>query len=204
LRACILSWKGSWEDHLALAEFIYNNSYQASIKMAPYEALYGRRCISPLCWETMGERSLVGPDWVQQTSEKVQEIRQNILAAQSRQKSYADVMRRDVEFVVGDQVLLRVSPTKGVVRFGVSGKLSPRYINGPFSILARVGSLAYRLQLPDSMAAGISCFYVDEVFAGSGPSNRVGTDCCAAGFDSGVSSGAYLGVLGACLEKEIN
>jgi hypothetical protein len=83
LRACVLSWKGSWEDHLALAEFAYNNSYQASIKMAPFEALYGRRCISPLCWETLGERSLVGPDWVQQTSEKVWEICQNILAAQS-------------------------------------------------------------------------------------------------------------------------
>jgi hypothetical protein len=84
LRACVLSCKGSREDHLALAEFAYNNSYHASIKMAPYEALYGRWCISPLCWETMGERSLVGPNWVQQTSEKVREIRQNILAAQSR------------------------------------------------------------------------------------------------------------------------
>jgi hypothetical protein len=64
LRACVFSWKGSWEDHLALAELAYNNSYQATIKMAPYEALYGRQCISPLCWETMRERSLVGPDWV--------------------------------------------------------------------------------------------------------------------------------------------
>jgi hypothetical protein len=159
LRACVLSWKGSWEDHLALAEFAYNNSYQASIKMAPYEALYGRQFISPLCWETMGERSLVGPDWVQQISEKVREICQNILAAQSRQKSYADVRRWDLEFAVGDQVLLRVSPTKGVVRFGVSGKLSLRYI-GPFTILARVGSLAYRLQLPDSMAGVHPVFHV--------------------------------------------
>jgi hypothetical protein len=102
---------------------------------------------------------LVGPDWVQYTSEKVREIRQNILAAQSRHKSYADVRRRDLEFVVGDQVLLRVSPTRGVVRFGVSGKLSPRYI-GPFSILARVGSLAYRLQLPESMAGVHPVFHV--------------------------------------------
>jgi hypothetical protein len=157
LRACVLSWKGSWEDHLALAEFAYNNSYQASIKMAPYEALYGRRRISPLCWETLGERALIGPDWVQQTSEKVWEIRQNILAAQSSHKSYADVRRQDLEFAVGDQVLLRVSPTKEL--FGVSGKLSPRYI-GPYSILARVGSLAYRLQLPDSMAGVHSVFHV--------------------------------------------
>jgi hypothetical protein len=107
----------------------------------------------------LGERSLVGPDWVQQTSEKVREIRQNILAAQSRQKSYADVRRRDLEFAVGDEVLLRVSPTKGVVRFGVSGKLSLRYI-GPFTILDQVGSLAYRLQLPDSMAWVHPVFHV--------------------------------------------
>jgi hypothetical protein len=107
----------------------------------------------------LGEISLVGPDWVQQTSEKVWEIRQNILAAQSRQKSYADVRRQDLEFVVGDQVLLRVSPTKGVVWFGVSGKLSPRYI-GSFTILARVGSLAYRLQLSDSMAGVHPVFHV--------------------------------------------
>jgi len=93
LRACVLSWKGSWEDHLPLAEFAYNNSYQASIKMAPYEELYGRRCVSPICWEALGERSLVGPEWIQQSAEKVREIRQNILAAQSRQKSYADVRR---------------------------------------------------------------------------------------------------------------
>jgi hypothetical protein len=159
LRACVLSWKGSWEDHLALVEFAYNNSYQASIKMAPFEALYGRQCISPLCWETLGLRSLVGPDWVQQTSEKVREIHQNILAAQNHQKSYADVRRRDLEFVVGDQVLLRISPTKGVVRFCVSGKLSLRYI-GPFTILARVGNLAYHLQLLDSMAGVHPVFHV--------------------------------------------
>jgi hypothetical protein len=159
LRACVLSWRGSWEDHLALAEFAYNNSYQASIKIAPYEPLYDRWCIYPLCLETLGERSLVGPDWVQQTSQKVPEMRQNILAAQSRQKSYADVRRRDLEFAVGDQVLLRVSPTRGVVRFGVSGKLSRRYI-GPFSILARVGSLAYRLQLTESMAGVHPVYHV--------------------------------------------
>jgi hypothetical protein len=200
-RACVLSWKGSWEDHLALAEFAYSNIYQASIKMAPYEALYGWRCISPLCWETLGERSLVGPYWVQQTSKKVWEIHQNILAAQSRKKSYADVRRRDMEFAVGDQILLRVSPTRGVVRFSVFGKLSPRYV-GLFSILARVGNLAYCLQLPESMAW--ICLYVEDVFTRSGPSNRVGTDCGAARSDSRVSPDAFLGVLGACHEKENN
>jgi hypothetical protein len=81
--------------------------------MAPYEALYDRHCVSPLCWETPGEKSLVGSDWIQQTTEKIQGIRQSMLTAQSRQKSYADVRRRDLEFAVGDQVLLKVSPTKG-------------------------------------------------------------------------------------------
>ena len=146
-------------DHLSLAEFAYNNSYQVSIKMAPFEALYGRRCISPICWETLGEWSLTGPDWVRATSEKVQELRQNLLAAQSRQKSYADVRRRDLEFVVGDHVLLRVSPTKGVVRFGTTGKLSPRYI-GLFVIIVRVGSLAYHLQLPESLKGVHNVFHV--------------------------------------------
>lgn len=159
LRACVLSWKGNWEDHLALVEFAYNNSYQASIKMAPFEALYGRKCVSPLCWESLGERALLGPEIVEQTSKKVQEIGQNMLAAQSRQKSYADTRRRDLEFAVGDQVLLRVSPTKGIVRFGTTGKLSPRYI-GPFVITARVGSLAYRLQLPESMNGVHDVFHV--------------------------------------------
>jgi hypothetical protein len=127
--------------------------------MAPYEALYGRKCVSPLCWDSSGERALLGPEVVQQTAEKVREIRQNMLAAQSRQKSYADVRRRELEFAVGDQVLLKVSPTKGVVRFGTTGKLSPRYI-GPFAITARVGSLAYRLQLPDSMSGVYNVFHV--------------------------------------------
>ena len=115
---------------MPLAEFAYNNSYQASIKMAPYEALYVRRCISPLCWDVVGERFLIGLDWVQQTHDKVREIRQNLLTAQSRQKSYADVRRRDLEFSIGDEVLLKVSPTNGIVCFGTRGKLSPRYI-GP-------------------------------------------------------------------------
>ena len=105
----------------------------------------------PLCWDVVGKRSLVGPDWVQQTHDKVREIRQNLLTTQSHQKSYADVRRRDLEFSVGDEVLLKVSPTKGVVRFGTRGNLSPRYI-GPYMITARVGALAYHLQLPESMS----------------------------------------------------
>ena len=127
--------------------------------MAPYEVLYGRRSISPLCWDVVGERSLVGPDWVQQTHDKVREIRQNLLTAQSRQKSYADVRLRDLEFTVGDEVLLKVSSTKGVVHFGTRGKLSTRYI-GPYMITARVGALAYHLHLPKSMSGVHPVFHV--------------------------------------------
>ncbi|WVZ50530.1 hypothetical protein U9M48_001774 [Paspalum notatum var. saurae] len=140
----------SWEDHLPLVGFAYNNSYHASIKCAPFEALYGRKCRSPLCWDAVGEKAVLGPDWVQRTTERVSEIQQHMLATQSRQKSYADIRRRDLEFQVGDHVLLKVSPTKGVVRFGTKGKLSPRYIS-PFMIIARIGKLAYRLELPESM-----------------------------------------------------
>ncbi|WVZ51596.1 hypothetical protein U9M48_002727 [Paspalum notatum var. saurae] len=115
----------SWEDHLTLVKFAYNNSYHASIKCALFEALYGRKCRSPLCWDVVGEKSILGPNWVQKTSERVAEIRQRMLTAQSRQKSYADIRRRDLEFQVGDHVLLKVSPTKGIVRIGTKGKLSP-------------------------------------------------------------------------------
>ena len=156
LRSCVLSWTGSW-DHLPLVVFVYNNNYQASIKMAPYEALYGHMCISPLCCDVVGEGSLVGLDWVQQTHDKVREIRQNLLTAPSRQKSYADVRQRDLEFSVGGEVLLKLSPTKGFVRFGTRGKRSPRYI-GSYMITARVGALAYRLQLPESMTGVTLCF----------------------------------------------
>jgi len=98
LRFCVIDFEGSWEDQLPLVEFTYNNSYQASIGMAPYEALYGRKCRSPLCWTEVGERKLYGPEIVEQTVQKIQLIRQRLLATQSRQKSYANVHRRDLEF----------------------------------------------------------------------------------------------------------
>ncbi|GKV10897.1 hypothetical protein SLEP1_g22202 [Rubroshorea leprosula] len=104
LRACVLDWKGSWDQHLSMAEFAYNNSYQSSIRMAPFEALYGQRCRSPVCWTEVGERSILGPELVQQSSEIVKLIKERLRAAQSRQKSYADRRRRDLEFEVGDHV----------------------------------------------------------------------------------------------------
>ena len=159
LRACVLDLKGSWDDHLSLIEFAYNNSYQATIKMAPFEALYGRRCRTPVCWDDVGERKLLGPDIVLQTTDKIQLIRKRLFTAQSRQKSYADNRRRELNFLVGDHVLLKVSPTKGVMRFGVRGKLSPRFV-GPFEILEKIGAVAYRLALPPSLAGVHNVFHV--------------------------------------------
>ena len=126
LRACILDFGGSWDDHLSLVEFAYNNSYQISLGMAPYEVLYGRPCRSPLCWADAEERVTLGPELVQETTEKVNKIRERLKIVQSRQKSYADPTRREVEFDVGDRIFLKVSPMRGVTRFGVKGKLAPR------------------------------------------------------------------------------
>ena len=127
--------------------------------MTPYEVLYGRPCRSPICWTEVGESSITGPDLIRDTSEKVSLIRQRLLTAQSRQKSYADVRRRPLEFEVGDHVFLKVMPKRGVVRFDKGGKLSPRFI-GPFEILERVGTVAYRLTLPPSMSGVHEAFHV--------------------------------------------
>ena len=159
LRACVLDHKGSWEEHFPLVEFAYNNSYQANIQMTPYEALYRRPCISPICWTEVGESSITGPDMIRDTSEKVSLIQQLLLTAQSWQKSYTDVRRRPLEFKVGDYVFLKVMPKRGVVRFGKREKLSPRFI-GPFEILERVGTVAYGLALPPSMSGVHEVFHV--------------------------------------------
>lgn len=159
LRACVMDFKGNWDDHLPLIEFAYNNSFHSSIQMASYEALYGRRCRSPIGWFEVGEAELIGPDLVLQAIEKVKVIRERLRTAQSRQKSYTDVRRRDLEFEVGDWVYLKVSPMKGVMRFGKKGKLSSRYV-GPFQIIRRVGQVAYELQLPSELAAIHPVFHV--------------------------------------------
>ena len=117
LQACVLDLKGSWEKHLPLVEFAYNNSYQASIQMAPYEALYGRPCRSPICWTEVGKSSITGPDLIRNTSDKVGMIRKRLLTAQSLQKSYAYVRRQPLEFKAGDHVFLKVMPKRGVIRF---------------------------------------------------------------------------------------
>ncbi|KAL5564136.1 hypothetical protein UlMin_027300 [Ulmus minor] len=159
LRACVLDFKGTWNRYLPLIEFSYNNSYQATIGMAPYEALYGRRCRSPVHWYETGESEITAPEFVEDTTQAVKKIQTRMKSAQSRQKSYADKRRRPLEFWVGDSVFLKVSPFKGVIRFGKRGKLNPRYI-GPYEILERVGKTAYRLALPPNLASVHNVFHV--------------------------------------------
>ena len=159
LRACVIDFGGSWDKHLPLVEFAYNNSYQASIGMPPYEALYGRKCRTPLCWDEVGERRLESVELIELTREKVKMIRERIKAAQDRQKSYADKRRRPLEFEVGDSVFLKVSPWKGVIRFQNRGKLHPRYI-GPYRIIERIGEVAYKLELPQEMERIHNVFHV--------------------------------------------
>ena len=127
--------------------------------MAPFEALYGQRCRSPVCWSEVGEAKLLGPELVRKTTEKICQIRQRIQTAQERQKNYADLHRRHIEFKVGDHVFLRVAPWKGVTRFGKRGKLNPRFI-GPFEILERMGVVAYKLALPPNIARVHNVFHI--------------------------------------------
>ncbi|KAL5565172.1 hypothetical protein UlMin_028336 [Ulmus minor] len=159
LRACVIDFQGTWEETLPLVEFSYNNSYQATIGMAPYEALYGRKCRSPIHWDEVRERKLLGPEIVQKTVDIVEKIRQRMKTAQSRQKSYVDRRRKPLEFAIGDKVFLKVAPMKGMMRFGKRGKLSPRFV-GPFEILERIGDLAYRVALPPAMSGIHNVFHV--------------------------------------------
>ncbi|GJY03804.1 putative reverse transcriptase domain-containing protein, partial [Tanacetum coccineum] len=159
LRACMINFGNDWVKHLPLVEFSYNNSYHASIKAAPFESLYSRKCRSPVCWADDGEVQLTGPEIVQETTEKVIQIKQKMQAARDRQKSYADLKRKHMEFQVGDKVMLKVLPWKGVVRFGKRGKLNRRYVR-PFKVLEKVGADAYKLELPQELSRVHNMFHV--------------------------------------------
>ncbi|WVZ96422.1 hypothetical protein U9M48_042060 [Paspalum notatum var. saurae] len=162
LRACAIQYGTSWDKSLPYAEFSYNNSYQASIKMSPFQALYGRRCRTPLHWDQPGEKQLFGPGIIEDAERQVRMIRENLRIAQTRQKSYADNRRRDLEFAVGDYVYLKVSPIRGLRRFKVKGKLAPRYI-GPFKIIDRKGEVAYQLELPDRLSGVHNVFHISQL-----------------------------------------
>nr|GEV61103.1 putative reverse transcriptase domain-containing protein [Tanacetum cinerariifolium] len=162
LRACVIDFGGSWDVHLPLAEFSYNNSYHSSIRCAPSEALYGRKCRSPVLWAEIREGGLIGPELVLEMTNKVVLIKEKLKAARDHQKSYADKRREPLEFKVGDRVLLRESPWKGVVRFGKMGKLAPRYV-GPFEILERIGLVSYRLRLPEELNSVHDTFHMSNL-----------------------------------------
>ncbi|CAN6711478.1 unnamed protein product [Malus baccata var. baccata] len=145
LRSSVLQFGDAWHKRLSLIEFAYNNSFHYSITMAPFEALYGKPCRTPLCWSEVGEQVLVGPEIVDETTQNIQVIKANLKAAQDRQKSITD--RHSTNRVYK------------VLRFGKKGKLSPRYI-GPYQIVERVGEVAYRLALPPELVRVHNVFHV--------------------------------------------
>nr|GFC46735.1 putative reverse transcriptase domain-containing protein [Tanacetum cinerariifolium] len=192
MRACAIDFGKGWVNHLPLVEFSYDNSYHASIKATPFEALYGRKCRLPVCWTDVGKAQILGPELIQEATEKIVHIKQRMQAAQvgdaqltgpelihettkkivqiksriqaarDRQKSYADLKRKPTDFQVGDKVMLKVSPWKGVVHFGKREKLNPRYI-GLFQVLSKVGDVSYRLELPQQLSRVHNTFHVSNL-----------------------------------------
>ena len=159
LRSCVIDLEGSWDRQIALVEFVYNNSFQSSIGMAPYEALYGRKCRTQLCWMELSEKKVIGPDLIRETEEKVKMIRERLKVATDRQKSYADMKIKDIRYEISKKVFLKVSPWKKVMRFGKKGKLSPIFI-GPYEVIEKVGPVAYRLALPPDLVKIHTVFHV--------------------------------------------
>nr|GEZ99094.1 putative reverse transcriptase domain-containing protein [Tanacetum cinerariifolium] len=162
VRACAIDFGEGWVNHSPLVEFSYKNSYHASIKAAAFEALYGRKCRSPVCWTEVGEAQIFGPELIQETTEKIVQIKQRMQVARDRQKSYADIKRKPMEFQVEDKVMLKFSPWKGVVCFGKQGNLNPRYV-GPLKVLERVRDVSYKLDLPEELSRVHNTFHVSNL-----------------------------------------
>ena len=135
LRACALAQGPKWEDCLPYVEFCCNNSFQTSLKMSPYEALYGCKCRTPLNWSQTGDSRIFGTDLMMEAEKQVKELRDRLQLAKSRQKSYYDAKHRQISFEPGEHVYLRVMPMKGIKRFQTHVKLAPRFI-GPFPIMS--------------------------------------------------------------------
>jgi hypothetical protein len=162
LRACVLTYNTDWEKSLPYAEFSYNNNFQASLKMAPFEALYGRKCLTSLMWSEVGERTFFSPTTIAEAEENVAKLRETLKIPQSRQKSYTDPKRKDILFDVGESVYLRVSPLRGTKRFHVKGNLFTRYI-GPYPIVKSIVKVAYKLELPPELAGVHPVFHVSQL-----------------------------------------
>jgi hypothetical protein len=162
LRACAMQYGRSWDKSLSYAEFSYNNSYQESLKMVPFQMLYGQRCRTLLFWNETGEWKVFGPDILEEAEKQVRMVRENLRVVQSRQKSYADHRRRELSFVVGDFVYLKVSPMRGLRRFKIQGKLAPRFI-GLFKILEKRAEVAYQLELPPQLSDVHDVFHVSQL-----------------------------------------
>ncbi|GJY08918.1 putative reverse transcriptase domain-containing protein [Tanacetum coccineum] len=161
-RACVLDFGGSWDIHLPLVEFSYNNSYHSSMRYALFEALYGRKCRSPIMWAEVGEGQLIGHELVQEITENISQIKDRLKVARDHQKRYADKRKKPLEFSVGDHVLLKVSPWKGVVHFGKKGKLTLRFVR-PFEVVEKVGLVACRLRLHEELNGVHDTFYVSNL-----------------------------------------
>nr|GEY89036.1 putative reverse transcriptase domain-containing protein [Tanacetum cinerariifolium] len=156
---CVLDLGGCWDVYLPLVKFWYNNSYHSSMRCASFEALYGRKCHFMIMWAQVGEGQLIGPELVQETTKKISQIKDRLKAARDHQQSYANRRIKPLEISVGDYVLLKVSPWKGVVRFEKKGKLKPRFI-GPYEIIEKVGPVAYRLDFPKELNGAHDTFHV--------------------------------------------
>nr|GEX88239.1 putative reverse transcriptase domain-containing protein [Tanacetum cinerariifolium] len=157
LRAYAIDFGKGWVNHFPIVEFSYNNSYYASIKAAPFEALYSRKCRSPICWTEVGEAQIIGLDLIQETTEKIVQIKQRMQAAHDRKKSYADLKRKPMEFQVGDKVMLKVLPWKGSYVLANGG-----YV-GPFKVLEVIGKFAYKLELPEELSRVHYTFHVSNL-----------------------------------------
>jgi hypothetical protein len=162
LRAYALKYGKNWDKSLPYVEFSYNNSYQASIKMAPYEVLYGWQCRTPLFWSQTGESQVFGPEVLKDVGKQVQMVHESLKVAQSWQKSYVDKRRRDFSFEIEDFIYLKVSPMRGTRRFRVKGTLAPRYV-GPFKIIDHKGEVAYQLELPPQLSEVHDVFHVSQL-----------------------------------------
>jgi hypothetical protein len=158
LRACVSEHQGSWDQNLPWAKFSYNNNYHESLKMAPFKVLYEHRCHTPFNWIELGEKVIFRPDLVEEAEVTVRRMQDNLKAMKSRQETYANKRHRPLEFEVRNHVYLRVSPMKGVKRLGVKGKLAPRSI-GPLPILEECGTVAYKVELPPSLAGVHDIFH---------------------------------------------